>query len=368
MQTITAGTYKAFDYTFFPGSNTLTVYDLFDTVLSFDSLALLTLQRNGAGVPIYAPSLSNITNIAYSVPIPCPSAGAPTSGGSITFGLHSYAVSYTIGSSETLISSKSNVINASTGAQTVAVTLPVGPIGTVARNLYRSNAGDTSTYYLISNIFDNSTLIFSDTTVDNQTTLAPTTSNAYDIFCPSINTFLSSDTFVVEVRNQDQTYDLNLNIQKTIPQVMSELPPADPETSFISDTNLAAGTTYFYEMPQGYWRNFIFQMVASCSSTGGFIKLYKTLDPAAAAPTNGVGAVPSASSWFDCTEEKLGFATISVYGTTATHLYKNLSFTPIIMGGNLVPGGSMVDMPDRYLLSWLPNSVSNSLVVNVRKF
>lgn len=361
MQTITSGVYKNFKYTYFQLTRIITVYDLFDVNLDFNSLALLTIQRPNptsnvsSGFTLYAPSLPLINSITYSIPQTLPTAAPPTAGGSVTIGTHSYAYSNVIGSSETLISSKSNVITATTTNKTVSITVPLGPVGTISRNIYRTNAGDTSGYYLVGSINNNTGTTFSDTTADNQTTLALTSSYAYDITYNSfMPTLKANDSIVIEVRNLDQTYDYNFNAQKVIPQVLTELPPSDSELSIISDSNLGIGT-YYYELLVSNWRNLMCQIIASITNGNGTIKIYKTLDNTVA--VTATNATPS-SSWYDCTSEILGWGEYPLIAGVTASIYLNFS-------SNLTVNK---DMPDRYMLMWKVTNSVNSIVVTTRKF
>jgi len=302
MQTITGNSYKNFKYTLNIGTNVITVYDLFDTTLSFDTLALLTLQRLNAGIALYAPSKSLVSSIGYSVPLTCPSAGVPSAGGSITSGLHSYKITNIIGSSETLPSTKSNVVDTTTN-KTVIVTLPVGPIGTVSRNLYRTNAGDTdASLYFIATIPDNSTLTYTDTAADNQTTSYPTTSNAYDIFYINASTLSSSDNIVIEVRNIDQTYDYNQNVQKVsvqtpiIPYFNSQSEPID---YLNSSTGLASPN-----MDVLYLEGYTKHTINITSTTGVANTVYLTLQ----VPLRSDAVDTSDTNWLDVTTLLTGYS------------------------------------------------------------
>jgi hypothetical protein len=357
MQTITSGSYKTFSYTFNVGSRTITVYDLFDTSLTFNSLALLTLQRTGASVPIFAPSLSQVNTINYSIPPYCPSVNSSTGAGSVTLGNHVYAITNLIGSSETLPSSYSPVISASTGFQTILVTLPVGPPSTISRNLYRTNASTgIGSLYLVANIPDNSTLIFADTTADNQTTSSPTISNAYDInYNSSIGVLSSSDSLVIEVRNTDQSYDYNLNVQKTINQTPSELPMADPQVAPYGDTNLAPGI-YYYECPASGWRNYTAQIKATCSSTSSILKVYATLDNTiTATATNALPAV----DWVDVTS--------NIFGVISIYVPISGTYVSPIYNWNVDPNGNQV-VYDRFLVQYNVSTNVNFWQMNVRQF
>lgn len=108
------------------------------------------------GLPMADPFPSQVT------------AGTPTSGGSCTAGTHSYYVTFMMaGSVESEVGIKSNIISCTAGNGTVALsTIPVGPLGTTARKIYRTPTGDVGTPQLLTTIGDNTTVTFSDTTAD----------------------------------------------------------------------------------------------------------------------------------------------------------------------------------------------------------
>lgn len=97
-----------------------------------------------------------------------PSAGAPTSGGSVTDGTHSYKISFldSLGG-ETIAGSASGQITCGAGNNTVPLTgIPTGDDDTVSRKIYRTVAGDTGNYKLVDTISDNTTTTYSDTKAD----------------------------------------------------------------------------------------------------------------------------------------------------------------------------------------------------------
>ena len=129
-------------------------------------------SSGGAGVP--DPSVQqylsfggffNGTTFLTGSPPSAPSAGVPSSGGSITAGLHSYKVTFVNTTGETLPSVKSNVIDTTTN-KTSIITITAGPSGTTDRKLYRTVAGDTGAWKLLTTVSGNSTLTFTDTIAD----------------------------------------------------------------------------------------------------------------------------------------------------------------------------------------------------------
>ena len=113
-----------------------------------------TTNKFDTGLPMFDPFPSQVT------------AAAPSAGGSCTAGTHSYYVTF-IGSVESELSNKSNIVSCTAGSGTVALTtIPVGPVGTTQRKIYRTITGDTGVPKLLTTINDNTTVIFSDTVAD----------------------------------------------------------------------------------------------------------------------------------------------------------------------------------------------------------
>ena len=108
-------------------------------------------------------------------------AGAPTAGGSMTNGTHSYKVTFLTSAGESGLGPVSNQINSASTNQTSALSaIPIGPAGTIGRRVYRTVAGDTGNYLLLTTISDNVTTTFSDTLADGSLgTAAPTGTSAY---------------------------------------------------------------------------------------------------------------------------------------------------------------------------------------------
>ena len=360
---VTIGNYKNTQYSFVNGTRVVTLSGL-DFALDFSKIKLFANQTQNK---MYgAKSYWNNNIISQSAPLTTCTAGTNTAGGAVTAGAHQWKITFVYSTGdESLASAASNIITtASTNLIVPLTTIPIGNSTVVARNVYRTLAGG-SIYYYVAQIADNSTNTYSDIIADLTLTTAnilePSVSGAYDItLSVGFPVLSTNDILDIEIEINNSTDDDDLGIIKILDLGASELAPADSEVSTVSDTNLATTTTtYFYEIPQGNWRNMMCHTTASCSSTGGYIKLYRTLDPAAAVPANGVGSVPSATSWNDCTKEKLGYNEISIFGSIAYNSYVNLSSNP---------NKSTLDMPDRYLLSWRPTHVSNSININIRKF
>jgi len=108
-------------------------------------------------------------------------ASAPTlvagAGGAVTTGNHVWVYSYVSAAGETGPSPVSATLNVTGGNQSITVSgITVGPVGTTARNLYRTTSGAATTdpYFLVTSIANNTTTIFVDTIADGSlTTLGP---------------------------------------------------------------------------------------------------------------------------------------------------------------------------------------------------
>jgi hypothetical protein len=89
-------------------------------------------------------------------------------GGSLDAGTHSYKITFVATSTETAGSNKSAVITISNPINNAFITnIAIGPTGTTARKLYRTVAGDTGDWKLVTTIADNTTTYFVDTIADS---------------------------------------------------------------------------------------------------------------------------------------------------------------------------------------------------------
>lgn len=111
----------------------------------------------------------------YQCPLTSPDASltcsAPAAllvaGSGVTAGVHRWKVTLVTGSGESVPTGGSNYLNVpSAGNRQVAVTLPIGPAGTTARKVYRTKAGNTRDYYLVTTINNNTGVSFTDTASD----------------------------------------------------------------------------------------------------------------------------------------------------------------------------------------------------------
>lgn len=216
---ITIGNYLSTNYTYTVGSRTVTMYGL-----PFKTDAT-TVKK----VELIRPNLTTDTtdtllrafsilygDVHQATPDTTLTAGTPSAGGSVNAGTHSYKVTFLINGYETLPSIASNVITTDVTNKTVALTnIPTGQAAVTGRNIYRTNAGG-SIYYYIGNVTGNTVTTFTDTTADNTTTLAPTSTTCYDFtWSATLNsiatpTVASGDLFNIEVDVLDtsKAYDL----------------------------------------------------------------------------------------------------------------------------------------------------------------
>ncbi|NJL73892.1 MAG: hypothetical protein HC892_01465 [Saprospiraceae bacterium] len=309
------GQYRNTNYTYLTGNRTVTVYGITDG-LSLRNLVLMTLQRNGNSFSAFVAPTSAYVSIDYSKPTTTCTAESPTIGGNVTVGTHKYAISFVINGFETLVSVDSNEITTDVTNKTVALTnIPIGALGTSARNIYRTNAGG-SIYYLVGTINDNITTTFSDTTADNTTTVAPTISYCYDITWDStINgvatpTTTSGDEFIISISTKDQTVDENLGVQNIINQ--------SPEWSHYTDqveiaeyTNQAFSATPQRDVIQ--MNGFSKLKLGLTATCGGSSTITITL----LAPQKSTCVDTDEVNWCDITQDILGVASIIVDSANA---------------------------------------------------
>jgi hypothetical protein len=97
----------------------------------------------------------------------CTALVSTISGGSVNAGTHSYKITF-VGISETAGSGKSNVITTTaTYGNVILQAIPIGPIGTISRKIYRTVAGDTGAWKLLATIADNTTTVYNDSIADS---------------------------------------------------------------------------------------------------------------------------------------------------------------------------------------------------------
>lgn len=129
--------------------------------------ALVTYITTGGLPPtLTAPYMIGL-QVGIAEPIVAPTVGAATSGGSVDAGLHEWAVSFVTANGETGLGPVTSAVTVTAGSQTIPLSaIPTGPTGTTARNIYRTKAGQSSPFYLVHQIADNTTTAYTDTTAD----------------------------------------------------------------------------------------------------------------------------------------------------------------------------------------------------------
>src|SRR5690349_7495554 len=92
---------------------------------------------------------------------------ASPAAGLVDTGSHQWGVSFVSGSGESSLSDPSVVLTLSAARTVLVYNIPVGPGGTTARKLYRTPAGNPTSFELVTTIADNSTTEYSDITADS---------------------------------------------------------------------------------------------------------------------------------------------------------------------------------------------------------
>jgi hypothetical protein len=138
-------------------------------------------------ISIYGGATPVVTPIIRQMGAPVPStpltAGAPTSGGAVPNGAHTYKVTFLYyGSEESNGSPVSGAQTATTGNNTIPLTaIPIGGYGVTARNIYRDN--NDQNWVFVHQISDNTTTTYSDTVLSSATpTPIPTNNGSPPIF------------------------------------------------------------------------------------------------------------------------------------------------------------------------------------------
>jgi hypothetical protein len=163
---------------------TLNVGNVSDTPVTRNAAGTIGMPNIAIGTNAAAVGIADFAGPANFAPIPTPSApvaGPVTSGGSCTAGSHTWEVTFLNAAGETLPSAASSIKTCvtSTGQTVPLSSIPLGPKGTTARNIYATKAGNTGSYYLIATspvIADNTTTTYSFTIADGSftATTAPT--------------------------------------------------------------------------------------------------------------------------------------------------------------------------------------------------
>ncbi|MFB3880956.1 MAG: hypothetical protein ACE149_06815 [Armatimonadota bacterium] len=106
--------------------------------------------------------------IAPDVPVPPPAAAhaAPAAGIALEIGYYEYAVTFVTANGETTAGVRCSVTTTSGNQHVDLTTIPIGPAGTVARRLYRTEVGAVGDLLLVAEIADNAATTYHDETAD----------------------------------------------------------------------------------------------------------------------------------------------------------------------------------------------------------
>lgn len=131
----------------------------------------------------------SLANTAYnladllSAPEPPVAALAGAGAGNVDNGAHKYLVTFVTATGESAggaVSAAVTVVDKTADGKVALTAIPLGPTGTVSRNIYRTVAAGT-VYKLQSNIANNTATTLTDNTADaSLTTVAPATASRYD--------------------------------------------------------------------------------------------------------------------------------------------------------------------------------------------
>jgi hypothetical protein len=113
------------------------------------------------GVP-YVFTTAKTKEMGAQAPSSAPTAGAPSAGGAVPIGPHTYKVTFMYYESEESNGSTASAVQTTTaGVQTIALTaIPVGGYGVTARNIYRDN--NDGNYLLLDTIPNNTATTYND--------------------------------------------------------------------------------------------------------------------------------------------------------------------------------------------------------------
>ncbi len=206
----------------------------------------------GTTTPIGALDIVGSQNFSAMAAPTALTAGTPTSGGSCTVGTHSYIVTFTsVGNGETTAGTASNIITCIlTTGQTVPLSvIPLGPTGTTSRKIYRTVAGNTGSYLLLTTLNDNTTTAFSDTVADASLGLSAPLSNTTavaNIQAGGVNRLTVDSTGNVGIGNTSPTSKLVVKGTGATSATSSLNATNSSDTSLFyvgDDGNVGIGTT-----------------------------------------------------------------------------------------------------------------------------
>lgn len=109
----------------------------------------------------------DMLQLAPDVPVALPAApnAAAVAGAGLEIGLYQYAVTFVTANGETTPGTEATVTTTSGNQQVSLTAIPIGPAGTTARRLYRTQVGGAQKK-LVAEIADNGTTTYTDSTPD----------------------------------------------------------------------------------------------------------------------------------------------------------------------------------------------------------
>ncbi len=196
-----------------------------------DAPIVIDVATSYGGVT-YATAPAKIRPMGSTAPASAPTAGAPSSGGAIPAGAHTYKVTYLYynGIEESNPSAASSVQTAAGPNFTIGLSaIPVGGYGVTGRNIYRDN--NDGNYLLLDSILDNTTTTYSDTKLIGSTPI----SNPLLNFGPPVFKYciLYLDRiFVIDIAGKNIYWSLAGEPDVFYPQNAISGPPDDIMTGF----------------------------------------------------------------------------------------------------------------------------------------
>ena len=123
-------------------------------------------------------------------------------GGNVSAGTHSYAVTFIDANGfESSAGTATNVITVPAATtQVQLVNIPLGPAGTVSRNLYRTMAGNAGTPFYLDTLANNTATTYNDNLPDTSLADPPPTVAATGVVTAARNFTVNSTFQVVEAR------------------------------------------------------------------------------------------------------------------------------------------------------------------------
>jgi len=141
-------------------------------------------SRAGASVPVLCGLLGKPVKTQMTLDVPTAltaTLASPPAAGNVEDGTHLYVVTFTNAGGETSAGASATVTvsDKTTNGQVELTNIPVGPTGTTGRNIYRTTAGLTTPFKLLTNLANNTATTFTDNVADGSlTTTCPATNTA----------------------------------------------------------------------------------------------------------------------------------------------------------------------------------------------